>query len=508
MRHKLLATMMTLGVTAACAAPMPQLMGSAQSAVSATSRVKSNTWTDEVMYFIVTDRFNNGDRSNDRNVEPSNEWGYHGGDIAGVIAKLDYLKSLGVTTVWLTPWVDNDDTPLALDGGKKLWGFHGYWPKNLEAVDEHLGSMALTRTFVQEAHRRGMKVMQDHVLNHTGYQHPWGKNRKDPKDPHHSWFNQHGEITNWDDPFQMVYGDLAKLPDWNQDNPEVSKYLIDNASWWVKQTGVDGLRVDAIKHVDHKFWRQFTSEIKSRHPNLMLLGEVLHGDPKVVSSYMRDGFDSMFDFPLYYGITDVFAKGASARKLGNLLAQDNTYPDGSFLTPFIDNHDVPRFMSQAGSNGKERLKGALTLTLTIRGMPCIYYGTEGALKGAGDPSNRADMPWNNLDADLTAHIKRLTGLRKQFPVLAKGRQLEMWQDDQVYAYSRQEGKEEAIVVLNTGDRPITRKISVRAESMLTDGTQLTDQLGGPGVSIDRGTLTVTLPARQQAIFTPGASRRR
>ncbi|MBC7543428.1 MAG: cyclomaltodextrinase C-terminal domain-containing protein [Candidatus Sericytochromatia bacterium] len=508
MRHKWVAMLVTLGVTAACAAPLPQLASNAQSVQVASSRVKANTWTDEVMYFIVTDRFNNGDRSNDKDVEPNNEWGYHGGDIAGVIAKLDYLKAMGVTTVWLTPWIDNDDIPLNLSGGRKLWGFHGYWPKDNQAVDEHLGTMATARSFVQEAHKRGMKVMQDVVLNHTGYQHPWGKGHKDPQDPHYNWFNHMGDIKNWDDPFQSVHGDLAGLPDWNQDIPEVSNYLIDNANWWVKQTGVDGLRVDAIKHVDHAFWRKFTSGVKSQNPNLMLLGEVLHGDPNVVAGYMRDGFDSMFDFPLYYGITDVFARGQSARKLGSLLGQDGAYPDGSFLTPFIDNHDVPRFMSVAGNNGKERLKGALTLTLTVRGMPCIYYGTEAGLKGGGDPENRADMPWNNLDADLTAHIKRLTSLRKQFPALGNGKQLEMWQDDQVYAYSRQAASEEVFVVINTGDRPVTRKIQLRAESKLADGTRMTDQLGGQSIAVDGHSISVTLPARQQAILTVGTAARK
>jgi alpha-amylase len=509
MRHRIWATLLTMAVTAACAAPLPMALNAPSADLQATAARsrKVTNWTDEVMYFIVTDRFFNGDRSNDKNVEPRNEWGYHGGDIAGVIQKLDYLKSMGITSLWLTPWTDNDDVPLVIDGGKKLWGFHGYWPKDLEAVDEHMGRMETVRTFVAEAHRRGMKVMMDYVVNHTGYEHPWGKARKDPKSPHHKWFNQFGDIRNYDDPFQVVHGDLAGLPDWDQDNPEVTRHLIDNASWWVKQTGVDGLRVDAVKHVDHKFWRQFTKEIKGRHPNMMLLGEVLHGDPGVCASYLRDGFDTMFDFPLYYGITDVFGRGHSARRLGSLLKQDNAYPDGTFMTPFIDNHDVPRFMSVAGANGKERLKGALTFTLTVRGMPCIYYGTEAGLKGAGDPSNRADMPWNNLDPDLTAHMKRLIAVRKQIPALRQGSQLEMWQDEEVYAYSRQSGKEEVIVALNVSDRPQTRKIPLRAESQLASGTALTDVLGGKGVTVDGKQITVTLPPRGQAVLTIGSRKR-
>lgn len=509
MRHKLLATLLTTVVTAACAAPLPALRQGVTADLQATASRNSRVmnWTDEVMYFIVTDRFFNGDRSNDLNTEPRNEWGYHGGDIAGVIQKLDYLKSLGVTTLWLTPWTDNDDKPLTIDGGKKLWGFHGYWPKDLQAVDEHLGRMETVRSFVGEAHRRGMKVLMDYVINHTGYEHPWGKNRKDPKDPHHDWFNQFGDIRNYDDPYQVVHGDLAGLPDWNQDNPLVSRYLIDNANWWVQQTGVDGLRVDAVKHVDHAFLRQFSREIKGKNPNMMLLGEVLHGDPNVVASYLRDGFDTMFDFPLYYGITDVFGKGQSARRLGSLLGQDGTYPSGTFMTPFIDNHDVPRFMSQAGANGKDKLKGALTFTLTVRGMPCIYYGTEAGLKGAGDPANRADMPWNNLDPDLTAHIKRLIAIRKQYEPLRKGQQLEMWQDEDVYAYSRKSGKDEVIVAMNVGDRPQTRTIPLRAESQMADGTPLTDLLGGKGVTVDNHKLMVTLAPRSQAILAVAARRR-
>jgi alpha-amylase len=509
MRQKLVATLLTVAATAACAAPLqvrPAMTGDLQATASRSRSVMN--WTDEVMYFIVTDRFFNGDRSNDLNAEPRNEWGYHGGDIAGVTQKLDYLKSMGVTTLWLTPWTDNDDTPLTLDGGKKLWGFHGYWPKDLQAVDEHLGRMETVRSFVSQAHNRGMKVLMDYVVNHTGYQHPWGKNRKNPKDPHHDWFNQFGDIRNYDDDYQVVHGDLAGLPDWNQDNPEVARYLIDNANWWVQQTGVDGLRVDAVKHVDHKFWRQFTREIKGKNPNMMLLGEVLHGDPNVCASYLRDGFDTMFDFPLYYGITDVFGRGQSARRLGSLLGQDGSYPDGTFMTPFIDNHDVPRFMSVAGANGKERLKGALTFMLTVRGMPCIYYGTEAGLKGSGDPANRADMPWNNLDADLSAHIKRLISIRKQYAPLRKGAQLEMWQDEDVYAYSRLSGKDEVIVAMNVGDKPETRSIPLRAESQLTNGTQLTDLLGGKGVAVNGRRISVTLPPRSQVVLAVNSSRRR
>jgi alpha-amylase len=509
MRQKLVATLLTLGVTAACAAPLPSAMLAPTADIQTSAARNRNVmaWTDEVMYFIVTDRFFNGDRSNDKNVEPGNEWGYHGGDVAGVTQKLDYLKGLGVTTLWLTPWTDNDDKPLTIDGGKKLWGFHGYWPKDLQQVDEHLGRMETVRTFVNEAHRRGMKVMMDYVINHTGYEHPWGKNRKNPKDPHHTWFNQMGDIRNYDDPYQVVRGDLAGLPDWDQDKPEVASYLIDNASWWVQQTGVDGLRVDAVKHVDHRFVQQFAREIKTRFPGKMLLGEVLHGDPNVVASYLRDGFDSMFDFPLYYGITDVFAKGQSARRLGSLFAQDGAYPDGTFLTPFIDNHDVPRFMSMANGNGKDRLKGALTFTLTVRGMPCIYYGTEAGLKGAGDPSNRADMPWNNLDADLTAHIKKLTAIRKQHEPLRKGKQLEMWQDEDLYAYSRQSGKDEVIVALNVSDHQQSRKVPLRAESQLPSGTQLTDLLSGKTVTVEGRHLSITLPPRSQMVLAVTSRKR-
>lgn len=506
MTRAALGILLAVGV-AACVPPVAR--PASETVQAATLRSKS-AWQNEVLYFIVTDRFANGNRRNDRDVEPANPTGYHGGDLDGVIGKLDYLKDLGVTTLWLTPWVDNDDQVLAVDG-KRLWGYHGYWPKDLKQVDEHLGDLATVRRLVNEAHRRGLQVMQDYVVNHTGYQHPWGKARKDPASPYHGWFHQFGDIRNWDDPWQMVHGDLHGLPDWRHANPETARYLIDDAKWWVQQTGVDGLRLDAVKHVDRDFWRRFNREVRTVKPDLMLLGEVLHGDVGVCADYMRDGFDSLFDFPLYYGITDVFARGQSARRLAGLLAQDDKYPANSFLTNFIDNHDVPRFLSVAGDRGVERLQAALSFIFTIRGMPSLYYGTEAGLKGGDDPYNRPDMDWQRGEPRLKGHIQRLAEIRRRLSPLRQGRQLEMWQDDQVFAFSRLEGTQEVIVIHNTSEQPITRRMPLRAESRLADGTRLVDHLSNQATVVSERSLTVTIPPLQARILAPelaaGASRR-
>lgn len=458
-------------------------------------------WQDEVVYFAVTDRFANGDRRNDFNVDPDNPVGYHGGDLAGVVQKLDYLKSLGVTTLWLTPWVDNDDLPLDTDKGL-MWGYHGYWPKDLRGVDEHVGDLAMVRHLVQEAHRRGMKVLCDYVVNHVGYKHPWAVNRQDPQNPYHPWFHHYGKVKDYENPWWCERGELHGLPDLNQDHPDVRRYLVETADWWIKETGIDGLRIDAVKHVNRDFWPFFTQALAGTFS----VGEVLHGDPRIQASYFEEGLPALFDFPLYYAMVDTFARGHAATRLGDILNQDSRYPKGKLMFPFLDNHDVPRFLHLAGEHGRDKLKLALTFLMSVRGVPTLFYGTEAGLSGGDDPANRPDMNWSRPDPELLGHVRRMTHMRQALEPLRSGRQLEVWQDRDVYAFSRQSPRGEVLAAFNPTAAPQKRRVPLRAESVWQDGMWLKDYLTGTPVQVRERHISVDLAPRSALILVPVSAR--
>ncbi len=492
-RLRRFALALALGLTSlGCSAAPGIPAGSDQALDAQRSRSTAlDAWKDEVIYFVLLDRFANGNRQNDFNVQLNNPTAYHGGDLDGLISKLPYLDSLGVTTLWISPVVDNDDDQLANTG---LWGFHGYWAKDFEKVDEHLGDVAKVKELLSKAHARGMKVVLDIVANHGGYEY---KHRDDPR--YKSWFNAHGNIQNWDDQWWLENGSLYGLPDFDQKNADARKYLIDVWARWAA-LGFDGFRVDTVKHVPKDFWADFNTQIAQRtKSDFLLLGEVLHGDVGYVADYQRRGkFHSLFDFPLYYTLNDVFAKGASMRKLGERFAQDGTYPNADLLSPFIDNHDVPRFLSQAGGD-LSKLKLALACVLTVRGIPSLYYGTEVGMTGHKEPENREDMAWGK-NPELTRYVQQLLKARKDSVALRRGKQLEMWQDDEVYAYGRLTAQEEAVVVLNNDTRPQVREIPLRAESRLKDGARLVDALSGETLVVSQRKLRVTVPAKGALIL--------
>jgi hypothetical protein len=278
---------------------------------------------DDVVYLLMPDRFSNGNNANDNQVKSpglhdrAKARYYHGGDLRGVIDRLPYLADLGVTALWLNPWYDNHDR---LVGREPFTDYHGYGAVDFYAVDEHLGDLTLLRELVFRAHARGMKVIQDQVANHTGPHHPWVA---DPPTP--TWFNRlpgGGHLANaWQtwtivDPYATegmrrptLEGWFANLlPDLNQNDPEVRRYLIQNALWWVGVTGIDGIRQDTLPYVPRTFWQEWSAALKRQHPRLTLLGEVSEPDVTKASFFqggrarfdgVDSGIDALFDFPLY-----------------------------------------------------------------------------------------------------------------------------------------------------------------------------------------------------------------
>ncbi len=450
------------------------------------------SWRDEILYLILPDRFYNGDHSNDRNANPQDPFAYHGGDLAGVLQKLDYLQQLGVTALWFTPISDNQDNPLV----GKYWGYHGYWIQNIAKVDEHFGDEQLFRQVVQSAHERGMKVVLDAVVNHPGYDAPMVK---DPR--YERWFHKNGAITDWDDPYQNENFDVAGLPDFNTENVEVAKYMEDEWAAWIPRADLDGFRLDTVRHVPLAFWNRFSKAIHERAGKpFFLVGEVSYHDARKLPPYMTEGgLDSLFDFQLFGTMRDVFARGKSAKLLSETLKLDALYPDAGMLAPFIDSHDEVRFITEAGGD-ERRLRLALAFLMGLRGIPTLYYGTEVAMPGGKDPDSRRDMAWGT-NPEMLAYTQRLIALRKELMPLRRGTQTELFADDQVYAFARHLDGDEVLVVVNASDRPLTRDLAMRKGSRLTEGTKLANRLASDTAIVRKGRLTLNLKPFEAKILT-------
>ena len=446
---------------------------------------EEHAWQDEIIYFIMIDRFNNGDTSNDFEVDRNDPKAYHGGDFKGITQKLDYIHEMGFTAIWLTPIVKNEPG-----------GYHGYWAEDFYETEEHFGTIEDFKELVNEAHERDIKVIVDIVMNHTGYQHPW---LEDPEKA--DWFNVDKRILNWDNQEQVERGWIYGLPDLNQDNPEVRDYLIDMAKWWIKETNIDGYRLDTVKHVPKWFWQEFSEEMKSVKEDFFLIGEVWHDNPAVIAAYEDTGIDSFVDFPLYNMLSRVFA--APDRPLGSLKAiweNNNThFTNPHVLGTFIDNHDVERFTRQALKNNEHpvsRVKLALSYLYTAPGIPIVYYGTEIALDGGEDPDNRRDMNFR-AEKEIIEYISMLAEIRKSKPSLTHGTFEMIFEQDGMALIKREYEDEVTIIALNNTSGTVTAPIPLEE---IGEGMQLRGYLNDELVRETNGEYLITLDRETAEIY--------
>jgi len=455
---------------------------------------------DDVIYLIMPDRFANGDPTNDAPAEARGSYdrskprAYHGGDLLGIQNHLSYLQDLGVTTLWLTPVVKNG---AAQD-------YHGYGAIDLYAVDPHLGALKDYQDLVAAAHKMGMKIFFDVVPNHVGPQNPWVSNPPLPDwfhgtRQHHldsfsplkdSFYGQPAGQATTNDPFESLIDPHAParmkqnltegwffgiLPDMNTENPVVEQYLLQNSIWWAEISGLDGYRVDTFPYVGRKFWAKWHAGLRRIYPNLTTIGEVFHPDPSVTSFFVGgvrryDGIDSglstVFDFPMFFALRDVLLRNAPAGRIADVLRHDSLYPRPDALVSFFANHDVPRFASAEGSSAT-KLKLAFGLTLTLRGIPELYYGDEIGMPGGGDPDNRRDFPggWtgdsNGAFAqkgrtrdqqEIFSYVQSLLALRREHVALRTGQLWHLASDDSAYVFVRESEEERIIVAFNNADR--------------------------------------------------------
>jgi alpha-amylase len=434
---------------------------------------------DDIIYFVVTDRFFG---KNKQSVAAS-DTSIHGGTLDGIIAKLDYLLELGVTAIWVTPVYAN------IERSGTTEPYHYYWPLHFDRIDRrlldgtHLPNSTDISTFgrfVDLCEARGMKVVLDMVVNHAGY------GAHEQFDP--AWFNISGSGD--------IKGELAGLPDFNHDNPQVLDYFINSIEEWITTGKVANIRMDTVKHVEPKFWHYFKSQIRGQYPEVCLIGEVLFEGKEDIGKLLQyqnyHDFDSIFDFPLCTALRSTLIYDESLRywlarpRLSDdeppgVLDDDNPlkggYRNANRLVTLLDNHDLERrIMSHARAKHPGEGSGlelALRVTklclgalFTMRGIPQLYYGTEVGLEGwkvgADDRDLRRDFPWHVIGDDhhpmpqfdkeheIFEWTRDLICLRKRNAALKYGTTITLWSDDLVYAFLRIATDDVALVIINNG----------------------------------------------------------
>jgi alpha-amylase len=525
--------------------------------VSAQS-VPNRFWQAQSIYQIITDRFYDGDTNND-NAEgtyaPSGNGGssVHGGDFEGIEQKLDYIKALGATAVWISPIVLNTEGQ-----------FHGYSAWNFYQVAPHWGSISNLQHMVQAAHARGLLVIDDIVVNHAGdlvgssgttfnypagytlsyvngsktYPAPFNLTATNPSLT--NLFHNYGNIQNYNDTNQVVLGWLSGLNDFRTETPYVRSNMAAIYEYWIQQIGFDGFRVDTALEVDMGCWQSFCPAVHSYaatngNTNFFMFCEAFNGSESTVGSYTgTEGggpfkFDATLDYPLYFAINSVFATVSGATSLiqnhYNAVAANYDPAAQMQLVTFLDNHDNPRFLSTSESNNNtNRLEVALAFLYTSPGIPCLYYGTEQGFDGTTDPNDREDMfagefkdgPGGtvlqlsspgadnfNMTHPLFQWVAQLNNFRRLYPALTLGSYTNRANNPSgpgLFAYSRVLNTQEVFVVFNTASSSQTLPASTLTYSA---GTVLVNLLNtNEAYTLTAGSQTpaITVPSTAAKIF--------
>ena len=496
----------------------------------------------EVIYQIITDRFFDGSSTNNNPSQSSGlydstqtNWRlYWGGDLPGIQQKMSYLAGMGVTAIWISPPVDNLNTNIPDGSGNPTASYHGYQARDFKRIEEHFGNSSNTWTefdnLVTAAHSNGIKVIVDFAPNHStqdnageyGALYDNGTLLGNYTSDTNGYFHHNPNIsgTGWDDRYQVQYYTLFDLADLNQENSTIDGYL-KAAVQQLQQHGVDGFRIDAVKHVNWGWEYSFANSIYT-YGDSFLFGEWFEGntsDPLYHDSYKfanKSGI-SLLDFPLNTAIRNVFGSNTNFSDIDTVISQEaSNFTWKEDLVTFIDNHDMSRFLSL--NNNNNRLHEALAFTLTSRGIPCIYYGTEQYLHndtgGGTDPYNRPMMV--NFNTSTTAYqlINKLSTLRHSNTAIPYGSMSQRWINNDVYIYERKFFGNVVLVAINKNE---TTGYSITGlNTSLPPGNYsdyLTALLGGLSITVSTGSggnnpvSSFTLPAHAVSVwqFTEGAS---
>lgn len=440
----------------------------------------------DVMYLLFPDRFANGDPSNDSiewltdKINREHQYGRRGGDIQGIVDHIGYLKELGVTAIWTTPMLE-DNQPRG--------SYHHYAITDFYQIDRRFGTNAEYKKMVELCHQQGMKVIMDMIPNHCGSAHPWMQDL-----PFNDWINggtnylqTNYRINTTNDPYvsdldaNLNFNGwfVRDMPDMNQNNPFMITYLKQFAIWWLEYSGIDGIRVDTYPYNDPLKAAEWTKAILSEFPHLNIVGECWQHSAAEIAYWQSgtqnyNGYDSglpsVMDFFMHDAVSVAFNQDeqgwdSGVGQLWKTLSQDYLYADPFNLVIFLENHDTQRFTTQVGNN-VAKYKMALTFLLTTRGIPQLYYGSEilmGGDKGVGDGDIRREMPGGWADHDRSVfneqsrtsdenevfnYLKTLINWRNGNPVIHNGQLLHFVPQNNVYTYFRMNNEKTVMVVLN------------------------------------------------------------
>ncbi len=494
----------------ACAGTSPQ--GTAPSAMAGPVQVRpQRDWSDAVLYFVILDRWANGDGANDDKVDLGNPGGWHGGDLKGLTQQLDEIASLGATAIWITPVVKQIDycppsqapVGIAVPGG---WfehcGFHGYWADDFTRLDPHFGSEADLKALVDAAHARGMKVLLDVVYNHVGYDASYTRDAATK-----GWIRTRPVECAED----ALHCQVGGLPDLRTELPEVQDYLLAAHLGLAQRVGLDGFRLDTVKHVEHEFWRRHRAATRERlGPGFFLLAEVWGGSATVLEEYFADDeMDAGFDFT-FKGSCESFVQGKGRTvAFASYLEKRHKVHQGHLLAHYLSSHDEPMALANLGGD-KQAFKLCAALQMTSAGIPTIYYGEEVARGGSAWPLNRGDMPWGKRavqpgkglarDEDMRAYYRRLIELRRANPALSAGTFRKLSADSDLLVFERTDAASgnSVVVAINRGRTTITSVVD--APAAWGAKTRAIEALTGATVDVDLGRIAVTVPARTAAVF--------
>jgi cyclomaltodextrinase / maltogenic alpha-amylase / neopullulanase len=496
------------------------------------------SWYDGVIYSIMIDRFSDGDRSNDKPVVhdsiffPAN---YQGGDFKGISRKIDegYFDSLGISVLWISPVYDNPDVAYREYPPPHRWysGYHGYWPISEKKVEEKFGTMNELKDLVKKAHKHGIKVLLDFVAHHVHIDHPFYKD-------HPGWFGtldlpdgrknlrlwDEQRLTTWFEPYMPSF-DYTK-------SEEAIKVVSDNAIWWLTETGADGFRHDAVKHVPNKFWRTLTTKLKEEieipmHKKVYQIGETF-GDYDLIASYVNNGqLSAQFNFNLsYYAIPVFLEQDRSFSFIDFHMKKSFTsFGYNNLMGNIMDSHDKVRYMAYA--DGKVKNQGIdmremawknpptvdhpssyrkavlyLAYMFTIPGLPVVYYGSEFGMTGADDPDNRRMMRFGDqlsiFEKQMLGETEKIVKIRNQHSSLRYGDFLTLQADSGIYSYIRSDMNERMLVVLNKSEG--MRTVVIQLPEMY-NVQKASDILSGEKLNAERGSVSVQVAPIGWRVFS-------
>lgn len=474
----------------------------------------------DALYLLMPDRFANGNPDNDQvpgmldaKVDRNDPNARHGGDLAGIEQHLDYFTDLGVTALWFTPVLENN-----MQGGS----YHGYATTDYYKVDPRFGTNEEYCQLIEKAHQRGIKIVMDMIFNHCGVDHVWIKDM-----PSKDWFNNPDHRNNFVqtsfkltphvDPYASQYDFsqmndgwfVPSMPDLNQRNPHVMRYLIQNSFWWIEYAGIDGIRMDTYPYADYDAMSQWMKELNDEYPNYNTVGETWVTEPAYTAWWQKDSklsapknsnLKTVMDFSFFDKIniakneqTDTWFKGLD--RVYNNFVYDYLYPNPASVLAFIENHDTDRFLGEGQPQNFAMLKQATTLLLTTRRIPQLYYGTEilmNGVKAKSDGYVRKDFPggWPGDRQNAFTREGRtpeqnecydfyrtILNWRKGNNVIAKGSMTQFMVQNGVYAYARQYEGKTVFVMLNGTDSETTVPLKFYQE-ILKDIPQGRDILSG------------------------------